>query len=277
MPSNVSTGVPVPQAPIAGAGGSIAPIWWQFFNTLWNRTGGASGSASGIIDTITNVIGSILYRSSGGWLGLAPGMQYKTLRMGADYPEWDTLDGNSFAAQAANSFFAGPPAGGATVPTFRILATADLDSIAGQIPGTAANDNASAGNVGEYVSATIASGNAVALTSTQALDIASITLTPGDWDVWINATFAGASSTTIEYLAACLTETSDTFNSTPGMFSALPFGNAAIFAILGDPTFTVGPARFSIAAQTTIHFDAQAAFGTSTCSAYGIIQARRVR
>src|ERR1700744_413847 len=52
---------------------------------------------------------------------------------------------------------------------------------AGQIRGTATNDNASAGNVGEYV----VSNNTTAqsLASGTPLNVTSISLTPGDWDV----------------------------------------------------------------------------------------------
>src|SRR5262249_26792035 len=64
------------------------------------------------------------------------------------------------------------------------------------IVGTATNNNAAAGNVGEYVAATVASGAAIALTTGNWSPVTSITLQPGDWDVFAEAwitTSAGAS------------------------------------------------------------------------------------
>ena len=54
---------------------------------------------------------------------------------------------------------------------------------AGQIVGTATNDSATAGNVGEYVSSAVTPAYPITLTSTQYADVTSISLTAGDWDV----------------------------------------------------------------------------------------------
>ena len=51
------------------------------------------------------------------------------------------------------------------------------------LAGVTNGSNAAAGNVGEYLAATVASGAAVALTSGGNRDIASLALTAGDWDV----------------------------------------------------------------------------------------------
>lgn len=54
------------------------------------------------------------------------------------------------------------------------------------ITGTATNDNAASGSVGQFVTSVIASGSPVSLTSGVVSDITSISLTGGDWDVWGN-------------------------------------------------------------------------------------------
>ena len=53
---------------------------------------------------------------------------------------------------------------------------------AGHLPGTQTNDNALAGQVGEYIVSTIASPG-VSLTNASNANITSISLSPGDWDV----------------------------------------------------------------------------------------------
>ena len=148
-----------------------------------------------------------------------------------------------------------------------------------QYGGTATNDNAPAGNVGEYVSSTIASGAAVALTTGVAANITSLSLTAGDWDVWINSHWSGGATTVVNFLEACISTTSATIDANPGKigtfsgFSSTPF-NAAV----GDAVVVpVGPFRLSLSVTTTVFFVAKAGFGTSTCSAFGIIQARRRR
>src|SRR4029077_4886616 len=52
-----------------------------------------------------------------------------------------------------------------------------------QLLGTATNDNATAGNVGEYIESVIPAGAAIAITSATNTNLTSISLTAGDWDV----------------------------------------------------------------------------------------------
>jgi hypothetical protein len=148
---------------------------------------------------------------------------------------------------------------------------------AGQVAGTATNDNASAGDIGEYVSSTIGSGSAISLTNATAANVTSISLTAGDWDVWANPVFTGNSTTTVTALIGSLSTTTATLNSTPGQRSDMGFNNFAVFADDGFESIPVGPARFSLSATTTIFLVAQSNFSVSTASAYGIIQARRRR
>ena len=49
--------------------------------------------------------------------------------------------------------------------------------------GTSTNNNAAAGQIGEFVTSTVAIGAAVALTTGVTANVTSIPLTGGDWDV----------------------------------------------------------------------------------------------
>jgi hypothetical protein len=145
---------------------------------------------------------------------------------------------------------------------------------AGQLPATATNDNAGTGKLGEYVSASVSSGSPINLTSLANSNLTSISLTPGDWDVVCDAVFAGT-ATSITYLAAGISTTSATFNFSGGFYSLhAGFGGS----ILGDgPTEKAGPIRISISATTTVYGVVAAQFSGGTATAYGLLQARRVR
>ena len=56
---------------------------------------------------------------------------------------------------------------------------------------TNTNDNASAGQLGEFISSVIPSGSAVVVGSNAVTNITSISLTEGDWDVWSNVSWIG--------------------------------------------------------------------------------------
>lgn len=143
------------------------------------------------------------------------------------------------------------------------------------IIGSTTNDSAAAGSVGEYVSSTIASGSAVSLTTNVAADITSISLTAGDWDVWIDGSFGGDAATTIQVLAAYVSTTSATIDLTPGRRGAFTYNGANILNL--NPVVQVGPVRLSVASPTTVYFVVNQAFSGGTCTAFGIIQARRRR
>jgi len=145
------------------------------------------------------------------------------------------------------------------------------------IVGTVTNNNATAGSVGEYVSSTIASGSAVSLTTVTPANITSISLTAGDWDVWLDANFLGGSSTTVASLQATINTISATLSTTPGNFTDIGYVSGAIFSIVTTETLKVGIVRYSLASTTTVYGVAEASFGTSTLAVYGILQARRVR
>jgi hypothetical protein len=143
------------------------------------------------------------------------------------------------------------------------------------IKGTAGNDNANAGSIGEFVSSNVAAGSAVALTTTVSANVTSISLTAGDWEVWGFVGIVTGGSTVVSTEQGGLSAVSATLPT-------LGTGGAQFFHPITLPTGqgmyeSVGTVRVSLASTTTIYLVANFAFSTSTCSAYGFIGARRRR
>lgn len=148
--------------------------------------------------------------------------------------------------------------------------------------GTRSNDNALAGQVGEFVTATIASGAAVSLVTATAKNVTSIALTPGDWDIDGTIDYLPAATTSITQLNSSVSLTTNTLGTQPGgsglatdptatqsMPAQVPGAN--VNALTSPST------RLSVAANTTVYLVAQATFTVSTLTAYGTLRARRVR
>lgn len=145
------------------------------------------------------------------------------------------------------------------------------------IIGTTTNNDAAAGSVGEFASATRAIGSAFALTTGTPLDIVSISLTAGDYDVWGDAHFTGGATTLVQDCIGWISTTSATVPA-PSLYNIVNYGvtGVAVFAnaSLG---FSVPQVRISLSTTTTVYMSVQADFNTSTCSGFGNIYARRRR
>jgi hypothetical protein len=142
------------------------------------------------------------------------------------------------------------------------------DALSGVKTGTTTNDNAAVGSIGEYVSGT---GTGVTLTNGTAANVASITLTAGDWDVTGNMTFTPAPTTHPAALGASC-------SSTSGAFGAQATLIQTAFAIGGPNSFDAGGVtRFSLASTTTVYLVGVAFFTTAGMSAGGFLAGRRAR
>lgn len=142
----------------------------------------------------------------------------------------------------------------------------------GQLPGTATNDNASAGNVGEYITAQLASGSATSLTTATPKNIISISLTAGDWDVEGIIDYA-LSGIGISSFQSGSSTTTATFGPQDTSISA-PFNGASFTGIYAQ---NIPTTRYSLATTTTVFLVASATFLTGAITGYGTIRARRVR
>ena len=141
------------------------------------------------------------------------------------------------------------------------------------IAGTATNDNADAGIVGEYVSSTVAASG-VGLTDATFANITTISLTAGDWDVSGVVGVTTGAGTTIAYINYGVSTTSAT-NGALGQMGSLTT-NATIAATT-DFVTPVPTTRLSLASTTTVYLVTRVSFAVSTANAYGVIRARRVR
>jgi hypothetical protein len=130
-------------------------------------------------------------------------------------------------------------------------------------------------SIGGYLSSSVASGSAVALTSTTAANVTSITLTEGEWDVSGSVAFLPAASTSITALAGSSNETSATIG---GAHNSFVRASAAVVPGAVGQVSPIPVHRVVVPAGSTqvMYLVARATFTVSTLGAYGIIQARRV-
>lgn len=150
------------------------------------------------------------------------------------------------------------------------------------ITGTTTNNSAQAGSVGEYITATVVAGSAVALTTATGANITSISLTAGDWDVSAVADFTPGATTSITVLSAGLGTTTATLlgqagGGGVGTDPLVTITQPATVPAAGPLHLALPPTRVLIASTTTIFFVANCTFTVSTLSAYGTIRARRIR
>jgi hypothetical protein len=199
---------------------------------------------------------------------------------------WVSLAGNNSGTQFLQETSVGLPSwatvsGSGTVTSVTCFGTAITTSgtctTTGQIPGTATNDNASAGNVGEVIDGSAALG-AVSLTSGAGANITSISLTAGDWEVYSTVYFTPAGTTTVTILQASTNTTSATIDASPGNFGEFILNNTILSSGSNIMSVTPGqPKRYSLSTTTTVFLTADQVFANSTMTAGGKIHAIRTR
>lgn len=146
--------------------------------------------------------------------------------------------------------------------------------------GTQTNNNATAGNVGELITATVVAGSAVSLVTATAKTVTSISLTAGDWDVSAVGDFTLAAATT-SYFRTGVNATTNTMPSQAGGsgIGTDPFVRLPLVLTTATSDYGQGlpPVRVSLAATTTIYLVCEATFSVGSVSAFGTIRARRMR
>lgn len=143
---------------------------------------------------------------------------------------------------------------------------------AGQYAGTATNDSATAGNLGEFVTGQRLSASALSLTTATAANLASISLTAGDWNVFGVTGFTGTATS-----ANVVGGSSTTSATLPGLDSGQEYAFPGLNVSLLDTLIPVPTKRLSLSATTTVYLVGYAEFSSGTLSAYGTISARRAR
>lgn len=175
-------------------------------------------------------------------------------------------------ALLASPAFTGVP----TAPTAnRTLANSQIATTAFVRTGTTTNDNALAGQVGEFLTN---NANAVSLTSTVVANVTSVSLTPGDWEVYGNVQFVAAGTTAFGFIASAISTVSATLpvnlTSSGGAYNLI---NSSGFATGSNQILPTGTTRIILATTTTVFLVGQASFSVSTMTANGYIGARRIR
>jgi urease alpha subunit len=168
--------------------------------------------------------------------------------------------------------------------------------VAGQIPGTATNDTATAGNVGEVMRLTRARSASIQVTSNTACNVGaatcpatggtqSITLTPGDWSCQAMMTIDMAATTCVQAINLAVSATSNTLPSTDVI--SVPTSGEAMYRDMSSSnmfcndefTKTIPPYQVTVAsgATKTLYLVAQTTHTVSTLNVYGSLECRRMR
>lgn len=156
--------------------------------------------------------------------------------------------------------------------------TATSATFSGQLigGGTATNDSAGAGVIGQFL--TSGSVGPTSLSTNTAKTVASITLTAGDWDVSSGFVFTGPAGTNLTVSIIAINTTTDTL---PGgldarLWSDVRSGGSTVYATM-DLHGSTAPLRYSVASSTTLYLIAYQTFTVSTSTCTARISARRVR
>lgn len=134
--------------------------------------------------------------------------------------------------------------------------------------------------IGELVTATVATGSAVSLSTNTAKTVTSIALTAGTWLVSGVVDFKPAASTSMTKLQAGASLTTDAVETQAGGAGLgtdpLVTQNMAAMVPAADYGVAFGPVPLVLAANATVYLTALAVFTVSTMGAYGSIHAVRI-
>jgi hypothetical protein len=144
---------------------------------------------------------------------------------------------------------------------------------AGQIQGTATNDDAAAGKVGEFLSQSVAGG---LWTTATYVPLVYVDLTPGDWDV--RGYGCAEPNNSGNYLTNFVLFVSSGGASWPGPANARgvyrPYSSAATEYVADN----VAPVRFKVASGTVrVYLYGYITVGAGSFGKFATIEARRVR
>jgi hypothetical protein len=141
------------------------------------------------------------------------------------------------------------------------------------IVGTTTNDNATNGNVGEYVQSAGTSTKGSMSTTNTFSNITSISLTAGDWDIYGTTLFDNNGATITNLAAAISTYSGDTRTDHVDALNVLYISPGGL-TNMGATTIYY---RLSLASTTTVYLKAEANYSVSTPKQAGWLRARRVR
>jgi hypothetical protein len=140
------------------------------------------------------------------------------------------------------------------------------------IAGTIATTMADAGYVGEIIGSQVVSGSASAMATNTTLNVTSISLSAGDWEVMGHVNINSTSATVTATSAGITTTTATIPTNGTEVYSGLQTTTTTTVDSL-----TVTPVRIAVSTTTTVYLVARSTFSAGSRSAFGVLKARRVR
>ena len=138
---------------------------------------------------------------------------------------------------------------------------------------TQTNDNAPTNYNGEYISASVAQGSAVSLSTATPKTVTSIALKGGDWDV--NAMVCLTGTLTGTQFIGAIGQTTNSLTGTTLGDSQI--ATPSVSSANSDECVSIPGLRKSLSGNTTVYLIAQSTFTVGTAGAYGRLSARRAR
>jgi hypothetical protein len=165
---------------------------------------------------------------------------------------------------------------------YSVVGTAGTQTIAGTKTfsgqligkGTVTDSDAAAGYIGEHLSATVLLANAVTLTLNEFKTVASLTLSPGDWDISATAAITSIGASSVQGKAALSVNadntTTDHVDGRNEMWELQAASGVRY-------TMTFPQNRLIVDTETTIYLKCYVNSTSGTPKGHGYISARRVR
>lgn len=128
--------------------------------------------------------------------------------------------------------------------------------------------------IGNFLSVTVPLASAVNLTSNTLATVTSLTLTPGDWNLWgFIGSVPGTGTITNAFIGAISPSNSVLPTPDPSIGTIVGFLNGTSSAT-ESYFFQIAPVRVKITTPTTYYLLVQSGFSVSTQGAYGYLAAR---
>lgn len=152
------------------------------------------------------------------------------------------------------------------------MSITNTSTLTGGIQGKTDASSASAGIVGQYTNALLAVGSATSFTTATAMNVLTLSLAAGDWDVDGNLNF-NESVSTVSARSAGIGTVSATIPT-----DGTECNNGVQSTVTSEKnTITIPRMRVSVSTTTTVYLVGTVTFAAGTCSGYGSISARRIR
>lgn len=239
---------------------SLASLAAQAANTVVANATASSASPTAIPMPSCSATGNALTWTSASGFGCATGYAPLASPTFTGTPAAPTATLGTNTTQIATTAFVIANAVTANSPTITTP----------NIVGVTNGSNATAGSVGELISAT---GTSTAITTTTATNATSISLTAGDWDVQSVIQYTPGSGATVTTVTTSVSTTS----ATQGSFPTVNVMTGSFNNSLGSVGIASPIARLNITSTTTVYAVGLAIFSGGTCNFQGFIRARRVR